>query len=146
MTTSGVIVEAAHRFGVAWVLLCIALAVHVVDEAATDFLSVYNPTVQAIRKRFPFLPLPVFSFRVWLTGLCVAILLAFCLSPFAFAGRCFVIGVSFPLAVLMFGNALGHIGASVYQRRIVSGSYSAPLLLFAAAYLFVCAVRLTRGS
>jgi hypothetical protein len=95
MIASGVIGEEAHRFGVAWVLLCIALALHVVDEAATDFLSVYNPTVQAIRKRFPFLPLPVFSFRVWLIGLCVAILLAFGLSPLAFGGRCFVVGIPF---------------------------------------------------
>src|SRR5439155_13684259 len=45
------------RFGVAWVVLCVALSVHVADEALTDFLSVYNPAVRAIRSRFPFLPL-----------------------------------------------------------------------------------------
>ena len=32
--------------------LCLALAAHVFDEAMTDFLSVYNPTVQAIRQKF----------------------------------------------------------------------------------------------
>jgi hypothetical protein len=36
---------------------------NVLDEALTDFLSVYNLAVQAIRKRFPFLPLPTFTFR-----------------------------------------------------------------------------------
>jgi hypothetical protein len=42
-----------HR-GWAWVSLCLVLAVHVFDEAMTDFLSVYNPTVQAIRQKFQF--------------------------------------------------------------------------------------------
>ena len=55
--------------GVAWVGLCVALGIHVADEALTDFLSVYNPAVRAIRSRFPFLPLPTFTFPVWLGGL-----------------------------------------------------------------------------
>jgi len=33
------------RFGFAWVLLSLALTLHVIDEALTDFLSVYNPAV-----------------------------------------------------------------------------------------------------
>ena len=33
----------------AWILLCLALALHVFDEATTGFLGVYNPTVLAIR-------------------------------------------------------------------------------------------------
>ena len=56
-------------YGVAWLALCIGLAIHVADEALTDFLSVYNPTVGAIRARFPFLPLPTYTFPVWLGGL-----------------------------------------------------------------------------
>jgi hypothetical protein len=113
MNAGGVFGEQLRAFGIAWVLLCIALALHVLDEALTDFLSVYNPTVQAIRRRFPFLPLPVFSFRVWLTGLCAAVLLALCLSPLAFHGSSFALGVSYPLAVVMFGNAMGHIGVAL---------------------------------
>lgn len=46
--------DAARRFGTAWVALTLSLAVHVTDEALTDFLSIYNPTVQAIRSRFSF--------------------------------------------------------------------------------------------
>jgi hypothetical protein len=75
--------QGARRFGVAWISLCVALALNVIDEAATGFLSVYNPTVQAIRTRFPFLPLPTFTFRVWLTGLCFGSLLLLSLSPLA---------------------------------------------------------------
>jgi hypothetical protein len=44
----------AH-YGLAWLLLCLALAIHVLDEALTDYLAVQNPTVRAIRQRFPFL-------------------------------------------------------------------------------------------
>jgi len=61
--------------GPAWVALCVALAIHVADEALTDFLSVYNPAVRAIRARFPFLPLPTFTFRIWLGGLIVVTVL-----------------------------------------------------------------------
>jgi hypothetical protein len=61
-------VQGVLHFGIAWLALCIAFAIHVADEALTDFLSVYNPAVRAIRARFPFLPLPTFTFRVWLTG------------------------------------------------------------------------------
>ncbi|MGO8792293.1 MAG: hypothetical protein ACLQVL_33560, partial [Terriglobia bacterium] len=53
----------------AWIALCLALALHVVDEASTGFLSVYNPTVVALRKSRPWLPFPVFTFGVWLAGL-----------------------------------------------------------------------------
>lgn len=50
------------HWGWSWLALCAALAVHVADEALTDFLSVYNPIARAIRERVPFLPLPVFTF------------------------------------------------------------------------------------
>src|SRR5256885_3873849 len=67
----------ASRLGVAWLALCGGLAIHVADEALTDFLSVYNPAVRAIRARFPFLPLPTFTFPVWLGGLIPLPLLPF---------------------------------------------------------------------
>ena len=59
----------ARRFGFAWVAMAVVIALHVTDEATTDFLSVYNPAVRAIRARLPFLPLPTFTFGVWLAGL-----------------------------------------------------------------------------
>jgi hypothetical protein len=149
MTGNDVVGDEVHRFGLAWVLLCVALALHVLDEALMDFLSVYNPSVLAIRRRFPFLPLPVFSFRVWLTGLCVAISIAFALSPLAYRGSHFVIAAAFPLSILMCANALSHIGASLYRWRLMPGVYSSPILLLASVYLFICAekaLHVLRGS
>lgn len=127
----------ARRFGFAWVFLCVALAFHVTDEALTDFLSVYNPTASAIRERFPFLPLPTFTFGVWLTGLILGIILLFCLSLFVFRGSRFTIWLAYPLSVIMLFNGMVHVGGSFYLGRLAPGVYSSPLLLLASAYLFV---------
>ncbi|OHE77328.1 MAG: hypothetical protein A3G75_03615 [Verrucomicrobia bacterium RIFCSPLOWO2_12_FULL_64_8] len=136
--------SASRRLGFAWIALCIALAVHVTDEAATDFLSVYNPTAAAIRNRFPLLPLPTFTFGVWLAGLCAAIVILLGLSRPAFRGSRAVLWLAYPFAVLMFMNGLGHIGGSFYRGNLMPGVYSSPLLLLASAWLFVCARRSRR--
>jgi hypothetical protein len=126
-----------RRFGWAWIFLAAALALHVTDEAMTDFLSVYNPTVRAIRERLPFLPIPTFTFGVWLTGLCIGITLLFLLSPLVFGGNRILIWVAFPLSVIMLINGLLHISGSIYFGRFMPGVYSSPLLLLASAWLFV---------
>ena len=58
-----------RRFGIAWLLFALAVALHVTDEATHDFLTTYNASVHAIRARLPFLPIPTFTFAVWLIGL-----------------------------------------------------------------------------
>ena len=73
-----------RRFGIAWVAFALALAVHVTDEATHNFLAVYNPSVLAIRARLPFLPIPTFTFGVWISLLIAGIVLLLCLSPLAF--------------------------------------------------------------
>jgi uncharacterized protein with HXXEE motif len=122
-----------HR-GWAWMSLCLALAAHVFDEAMTDFLSVYNPTVQAIRQKFQFFPMPVFTFEVWLTGLIAAIIILLLLAPFAFRQRGWIRLLSYPFAILMLLNGLGHIAGSFYLGRLAPGVYSAPLLLAGSIY------------
>ena len=135
--------QQAFQLGFAWLLLSVALMFHVTDEALTDFLSVYNPAVRAIRKCVPFLRLPTFTFRVWVTGLCLGILVAFGLSILAFRGSRLALVLAYPVAILMFVNGSGHIVASLYRRRIMPGTYSSPLLVAASVYLFVCAQTLT---
>lgn len=61
------------RLGPAWLALTVALAAHVVDEALTDFLSVYNPLVSAARERWAWFPMPTFTFDVWLVGLIILV-------------------------------------------------------------------------
>jgi len=127
------------RFGRAWVALALALGLHVTDEAVHDFLSVYNPAVLAIRERVPWLPLPTFSFPVWLGGLILAVLLLLALSPFAYRGRRWMVFLSYPLGVLMTFNALQHMAGSVYVGRAMPGVYSSPVLLAASLWLLASA-------
>lgn len=128
---------AAHHWGWAWVALCAALAIHVVDEALTNFLSVYNPTVLALRGRFPFLPLPTFRFAGWLSGLTLGVGVLLALSPFAFRAARWMVPVSYLFGGLMLANSLGHLVGSIYRGRLMPGAYSAPLLLAASLFLIV---------
>jgi hypothetical protein len=126
------------RFGYAWIIFALALAVHVLDEATHDFLSFYNPSVQAIRARLPFLRLPTFTFRVWLAGLVAGIVLLLCISPLAFRGARWMRMVAVPLAIVVgVFNASLHMLSSVYYHRWMPGVYSSPLLLMAALLLLV---------
>ncbi|MDE1988056.1 MAG: hypothetical protein KGJ28_16080 [Alphaproteobacteria bacterium] len=133
-----------HRnFGYAWLAFAIAVAVHVTDEATHDFLATYNPTVRAIRAHLPFLPIPTFTFPVWLGGLIAGIALLLCLTPLAFRGNARLRLVGLPLAIIVgVLNSFGHIGSSIYLGRWMPGVYSAPLLLGAAIWLLFATGRL----
>jgi len=123
------------QFGSAWLALCAGFGIHVVDETLTDFLSVYNPMVRAVRARFPFLPLPTFTFRVWLTGLVLAVVVLASLTPFAFRGAAWMRPMAYAFGLIMAGNGLLHLVGSAYTRKVMPGTYSAPLILAAAIYL-----------
>ncbi len=133
------------KFGIAWVALCLAFAAHVADETLTNFLSVYNPTAVALRERFPWFPLPVFRFEVWLTGLIALNIILLSLSPFAFRSARWMRPLAYLLAAVMLGNGLGHMAGTVFGRTVASvhferpmpGFYSSPILLLASIYLLV---------
>ena len=125
------------QFGWAWVGLTAALALHVADEALNDFLSVYNPAVEAIRERLPWLPLPVFTFEVWLGSLIIGMVILAALSPLAFLGSRGLRFFAYFFGVMMVANGVGHFAGSVYLGRPMPGVYSSPFLLAAAVYLLV---------
>jgi hypothetical protein len=124
----------------------LALAVHVTDEALTGFLSVYNPTVAALRARFGFWPMPTFEFREWLTGLITLIVLLAALTPFAFRNAPWIRPVLYFCAIVIgILNALGHTLGTIFGQTVSTvrfprpapGFYSSPLLLVAAMYALV---------
>lgn len=125
------------HLGRAWVGLCLAFALHIADEALTDFLSVYNPAVRAIRERYPSLPLPTFTFEVWLAGLILAVVVLFALSPFAFQGAGWMVPLSYIYGTIILLNGVGHAAGSIFLGRALPGVYSSPLLLAASIYLLV---------
>ena len=126
--------------------MCVALALHIIDEALTGFLSVYNPTVLALRARLGFWPMPAFTFRGWLSGLMIGVAILFVLSPLAFSNvrlaRPLFYFVAIVTGVL---NALGHTMATIFGRTVASvrfarpapGFYSSPVFLICAIYLLV---------
>jgi hypothetical protein len=127
---------AAHRrWGMCWLALCGALALHVFDEASTGFLPLWNHTVAAIRERFAWSPLPVFDEPTWLGGLILGIAILVGLSPLVFRGTRSIRPLAYVLSVIMIGNGLGHIAASFYLKRPAPGLVSSPLLLAAAMCL-----------
>ena len=128
---------AAVHFGKAWIYLCLALLVHVIDETANDFLSVYNPFVKSIRAFIPFLPVPTFSFPVWLGGLLAAVVLLLSLSPFAFHEARWVKPLAYFLGIVMIINGLLHFAGSWYLNRLMPGFISSPLLIACSIYLLV---------
>jgi len=130
-----------RRFGRAWLGLCLALGVHVLDEATTGFLAVYNPAVEAIRSRAHWLPLPTFSFRVWLGLLILAVACLVGLSVFAFRGARWLRPLAYAFATLMLFNAAGHAAGTIYLRRPMPGVYSSPLLLAGAIWLLLATRR-----
>ena len=134
---------AAFRLGTAWVMLWITLAVHVADEASTGFLSVYNPTVLALRARFGFWPMPTFELREWLAGLVLGILLLAALSRLAFRNGRWIRPLFYFCAVVIgIMNALGHTIATILGHTVSTvqfarpapGFYSSPLLLVVSVY------------
>jgi hypothetical protein len=136
-----------RRFGNWWLAFGYTLALHVLDEAAHDFLAVYNPNALAIRRALPFLPLPVFTFRSWVGSLLCGLTIWLALAPAAFRGRKWQRWLAIPVSILAgIANALGHIGSSIYFRRCMPGVYSAPLILFSGIMLLRSALAVEREA
>jgi hypothetical protein len=119
----------------AWLLVVAALAVHVIDEALTDFLDFYNPLVLAIRSQIRWFPMPTFTFGVWLAGLAILVLVLAVLAPAVRRGAVATGLASWVLSAIMFMNGLGHLAGSVYFQTWLPGVTSAPLLLAASVLL-----------
>jgi len=134
-----------NNFGLAWFLLCLAFCAHVLDEAATGFLGVYNPTVLAMRAQFRWFPMPTFEFREWLVGLVIVNAIFLTLTPFAYRNAGPLRPLAYFYAAVMLLNGMGHtlftvLGrtvASVHFPRPAPGFYSSPFLLAASAYLLL---------
>jgi hypothetical protein len=127
-------------------MMWMALALHVTDEALTGFLSIYNPTILALRARFGFWPMPTFEFGEWLTGLILGIVLLATLSRFAFRNVRWIRPLFYFFAVVggvmnalghTIATVLGHTVSTVRFSRPAPGFYSSPLLLIVSIHALV---------
>jgi succinate-acetate transporter protein len=136
--------DSKHRFGIWWLAFGYTLALHVLDEAGHDFLSVYNPNALLLRRFLPFFP--VFTFRQWIGSLLCALTVWLALAPLALHGLTWQRRLAIPVAVLAgIGNALGHILSSIYLHRFMPGVFSAPLILLSGIMLLRSALGWKRG-
>ena len=146
-------IPAAGSYGTAWLLLCLAFALHVWDEAAHDFLSYYNATVLALYGHFSWFPRMDMHFRTWLAALLVANLLLLALTPWAYRNARWLRPLAYVFAGIQLLNGMGHIVAAIRGRTVPSvhfegpapGVYTAPLLVVLAAYL-IWSLRKTTGG
>lgn len=136
--------SAPDRHMLAWLGLVGALAVHVVDEAFTDFLGFYNPLVLSIRSQIAWFPMPTFTFWVWFAGLAVLVLVLAVLAPAVRRGLTGTGFASWVLSVIMFMNGVGHLAGSIYFEKWLPGATSSPLLLAASLVLACTAWRRRR--
>ena len=127
--------QARLRHRNAWILMAVVLALHVADEALTDFLSFYNPLVLRLRERLAWFPAPTFSFDVWIVGLALLVSVLFVLLPVIKRGGIAGYALSYALGVIMFFNGAAHVGGSLYFRHWLPGASTAPLLLIASVLL-----------
>jgi hypothetical protein len=133
------------RLGPAWVALCLTLGLHTADEALTGFLSVYNPTVLAMRSRWSWFPIPTFEFRPWLIGLICAVIALLLLSPLFYRNVRWIRPLGYFAAIINILNAMGHTAGTIMGRTVESvrfsrpapGFYSSPLLLAASIWLWL---------
>jgi len=143
--------SSANGFGRPWLALCVAFALHVLDEATTGFLAVYNPTVTVMRQRWRWFPMPTFEFRGWLIGLILGVALCFALTPLAARGTRGLRPFAWFFAGVHLLNATGHTLATIFGRTVSTvtfprpapGFYSSPLLYIGSIWLMV---RLWRTS
>ncbi len=134
-----------RRLGIAWILLCVSLALHVADEAANGFLYIYNPTVIALREKLGAWPMPTFGFTEWLVGLIVGVILLLAASPFVFRGARWIRPIFYIFIVIMFFNGIGHTLGTIFGRTVstvhfsrpMPGFLSSPFLLAASIYAFI---------
>lgn len=130
-------------FGSAWFALTVAFACHVLDEATTGFLRVYNPTVTAMRERWAWFPMPTFEFREWLAGLIVGVVFCFALTPLAARGVRGLRPLAWFYALIMLFNGMGHTVFTILGRTVANvtfprpapGFYSSPLLFIGSVWL-----------
>jgi hypothetical protein len=124
----------ASRHAAAWHILCVVLALHVVDEALTGFLDFYNPLILSFRPAWSPFP-PTFRFDVWLVGLILLVIGLRLLTPWIRRGGTGARVASWIFAVIMFANGCAHLLGSAYVGRWLPGATTGPLLLAASVYL-----------
>ncbi|MEX1185407.1 MAG: HXXEE domain-containing protein [Gemmatimonadaceae bacterium] len=127
-----------NRWALAWAALTAAFAIHVFDEATHDFLTWYNPSALAAREWLGGVPFPpVFSYPVWLAGLCAAVVILAAMTPLIQPHRRWAVFAAYAYGAVHAANAIAHLTVSALGQWLAPGVLSSPLLLLAAGWLLL---------
>jgi hypothetical protein len=129
------------RLTISWLILDFCLLGHVIDEALNNFLELYNPIVLKIKESTPLIPLPAFTFKIWIIGLSIGVLILFLLTPLVSNRNKFVIPLIQAFSFLMILNGIGHIIGSIYFSKIIAGMISSPFLIIASICVIYFSVK-----
>jgi|WetSurMetagenome_2_1015567.scaffolds.fasta_scaffold233492_1 hypothetical protein len=134
------------KLTVSYIFLVLSLLLHITDEAANRFLDFYNPLVLKLKDFFPIFPFPTFSFKIWITGLVLLIVVLLILTPVIYHKNRFILLATKIFAVIMIFNGLGHIAFSIYYQSMIPGLISSPFLIFLSIYFLYQIQQYNRSS
>ena len=125
------------RWTVAWFVLCVLLALHIAEEAASGDYRAYGQSLELLREFIPQLPIPQFRFTVWLVDIVGAIIVLFLLTGLVHTNHPIMRPASFALAIFTTANAMLHILLSLASDQVLAGTLTSPPLLVASLFLFL---------
>jgi hypothetical protein len=120
-----------RRF-IAWLLLTGVLAVHICEEAARNFLALWNPEVAALG-----LGALRFTFPVWVTLMALSVAGLLILSYWVRRGTFWTPTAAYIFTLLMLSNGVAHLLFSWHERAWMPGAWTSPLLIAASLYLWI---------
>ena len=119
-----------------WLVLCLTLAVHVLDEVVGGFIPQVNGLLSGIARDLEIPGVPQFSSVRWLGAVAVVVLLLLVFTgPVSRRARLTRL-LPHALASVLLVNGLGHIALSVWAGQLVAGIWSSSLLLLASTWAF----------
>lgn len=134
------------RWTFAWLLGCIAFAVHIAEEITYGSYGFYADVDVFVSALFPWLKLPPYHYGVWLTDIIGAAIVLFGLTWLVYAKRGPMRLASYAFATFLTLNGMGHLYAALTMSTYFPGAVTAALLVAAGLFLFVSIPRNTNGQ
>lgn len=125
------------RWTFAWLVGCIAFAVHIAEEIAYGSFGVYADFNVFVNTVFPSFDLPPYQYEVWLTNLIGACVLLFVFTWLVYAKRGPMRIASYAFATFLTLNGIGHLYAALTMSTYFPGAMTAAAMVAAGLFLFV---------
>lgn len=102
------------RLHQSWLVLTLALTLHVAEGAVRDYLSFYNPLAMSLRDMMLWTWMPTFTFAAWLGGWIAILAVLYGMAWFAAYPARWMVWAAIAYAELMFLYAAAKLGFAIY--------------------------------